>query len=75
MKKCWFHTRKKINGTMHGTFMGEPTSWEYDEFRICRKCGLVQMLKEDSQGGSWVCLGEQETEIFKRKKKNELLDL
>jgi hypothetical protein len=75
MKRCWFHKWKKINGTMHGSFMGEQTSWEYDEFRVCRKCGAVQIFSYDSAGEGWGYLNEQETEIFRRKKKNELLDL
>lgn len=33
MKKCWFHKWKYVNKINHGTFMGEPITWESEEFR------------------------------------------
>lgn len=75
MKRCWFHKWKKINGTMFGTFLGETTSWQYDEFRICLKCGAVQEFCWDSQGGYWSYLNKEKSEIFKRKNPNAMSTL
>jgi len=69
MKKCkWyeFHKWVDIYGKEKMEFMGEPYYKYVPYYKQCKKCGIIKGFINDSQGGYWQNLSDDETRIIKR---------
>ena len=67
---CW-HKWIYVDGKRPSKFLESVVVDSYREYRHCKKCGKVQQLFWDSQGGGWDTLDKQRVKIFREKKLGE----
>jgi len=67
MNSSHFDKWEYLNGVEQDSFLGEPLQREFEQFRRCYVCGIVQEFNWDSQGGGWSKLSPGKTAIFNKK--------
>ena len=69
MMWCIFHKWEYFDKTVRDSFMGDTYTKSARDYRICTRCGKIQVMTDDwLDGNYWSTLDEKQTEIFKRKK-------